>query len=193
METKGLIRDEFMTLRDEIKATKARLFWIVVVGLFGVPLLTSLASKGDMFVWLLLPYSVLVLILMFLAEQGSMMRAGRYIRERIEATTDHELGWEAWVESLPRFRYLDRQYVACFMIVFFMYYFVTIGVAFKLILAQEVNDMTGSTYYWYWFYGAGVTYAIGAIWAFLTLTHHWRSTVSTTPDKAEGGNRPAGR
>ena len=85
METRGLIRDEFVTLRDEIKATKARLFWIVLAGLFGVPLLTYLASKGDMFVWLLLPYSVLVLILMFLSEQGSMMRAGRYIRERIEA------------------------------------------------------------------------------------------------------------
>lgn len=188
MEMKGLFRDEFIALREEIKATKARLFWIVVMGLFGVPLLAYVASRGDMasqghmFVWLLLPYSVLVLILMFLAEQSSMMRAGRYIREKIESNAEHLVGWEAWVESLPQFRYMDKHYVACFVIVFFAYYFMTIGVALRIILAKEAADMTGSGFYWYWLYGAVVTYAIGAIWAVSTLRHHWKATVSTAGD-----------
>ncbi len=180
MDPKGLLRDEFITLREEIKATKARLFWIVMAGLFGVPALAYIASQGDMFVWLLLPFSVLVLILVFLSEQSSMMRAGRYIRERIECEKEMSLGWEAWVESLPQFRYMDRHYVACFVIVFFTYYFMTIGVAIRIILAKEATDMTGGNFYWYWFYGAIAAYAIGAIWAVFTLAHHWKATVSTS-------------
>ena len=179
-----LVRDEFVTLREEIKATKARLFCIVMTGLLGVPFLTYLATKTDLFVWLLLPFSVLLLILMFLAKQSSMMRAGRYIRERIESDTGHALGWEGWVESLPQFRYMDKQYVACFVIVFFAYYFTTIGVSIQVILAKEATDMTGSGLYWYWFYGAVAAYAIGAIWALITLRNHWNATVSTRTEGA---------
>ncbi|HUU82185.1 MAG TPA: hypothetical protein VM243_01655 [Phycisphaerae bacterium] len=179
MDNEALARDEFLTLRDEIKATKARLFWIVVMGLFGVPMLTYLATKTELFVWLLLPFSILVLILLFLAEQSSMMRAGRYIRERIECAAGRSLGWEGWVESMPRFRYMDKQYVASFMIVFFAYYFMTIGVSIQIILAKEATDMTGSGLYWYWFFGAIAAYAVGAVWALFTLRHHWKATVST--------------
>ena len=180
MEAKPLLRDEFNSLRMEIKATKARLFWVVLAGLFGIPLLAYIASQGDMFVWLLLPFSVLVLILVFLSEQSSMMRAGRYIRERIETQPETGTGWESWVESLPQFRYMDKSYITCFVLVFFTYYFMTIGVALRIILTKESADMTGRGLYWYWLYGAIAAYAIGAVWALYTLAHHWRSTVSTT-------------
>ncbi|MCP4247014.1 MAG: hypothetical protein GY778_08180 [bacterium] len=183
MEPQGLLRDEFVTLRDEIRATKARLFWIVVLGLFGVPLLAYLASQAHLFVWLLLPFSVLALILMFLAEQSSMMRAGRYIREKIETDAECSAGWEQWVESLPQFRFMDKQYVACFVIIFFAYYFLTIGVAVNMILSKQATDTTSGGFYSYWLYGAVVIYAIGAIWALWTLQHHWKATVSTTAEE----------
>jgi hypothetical protein len=176
------VRDEFLSLRDEIKSTKARLFWIVAIGLIGVPLLTYLASKSEFYVSLLLPYSVLLLIVVFLAEQSSMMRAGRYIRERIEsmggADTPH---WEGWIESRPQFRLVDRHYVACFLVVFFLYYFMTVAVVSNLILDKDEGDMTGRRIYLYWFGAALVTYLIGAMWAIVTLLQHWRSTVSTAP------------
>ena len=58
----------------------------------------------------------------------------------------------------------------------------TVGVVANLILNKEATDMTGGRTYWYWFYGALATYAIGAIWAIVTLFNHWRATVSTLSD-----------
>lgn len=184
-------RDEFMTLREEIRATRARLFRVLMVGLIGVPLLTYVATQAEFYVWLLLPYSVLLLIVVFLAEQSSMMRAGRYIREHIEGQKDGPR-WETWIESRPQFRLVDRHYVACFLIVFFLYYFMTVGLVIKMILDKERTDMSGSQLYWYWFYGALFTYAVGAIWAIATLLTHWRATVSTVPRQGDG-RLPEGR
>jgi len=181
MEGAATTHDEFVSLREEIRATRARLFRILMVGLIGVPLLTYVASKAEFFVSLLLPYSVLLLIVVFLAEQSSMMRAGRYIREHIERPGGDGPHWEAWIESRPQFRLVDRHYVACFLIVFFLYYFMTVGLVVNLILDMETKDMSGSSTYWYWLFGALVTYAVGAIWAIATLVTHWRATVSTTP------------
>ncbi len=181
MEGAATQRDEFMTLREEIRATRARLFRILMVGLIGVPLLTYVAAQAEFYVGLLVPYSVLLLIVVFLAEQSSMMRAGRYIREHIEGEGGDGPRWETWIESRPQFRLVDRHYVACFLIVFFLYYFMTVGQVIKLILDKERTDMSGTQYYWYWLYGAMVTYALGAIWAMTTLVTHWRSTVSTVP------------
>jgi len=183
MEGAATQRDEFISLRDEIRATRARLFRILMVGLIGVPLLTYVAAQAEFYVWLLLPYSVLLLIVVFLAEQSSMMRAGRYIREHIESTGAGGPRWETWIESRPQFRLVDRHYVACFLIVFFLYYFMTVGLVINLILNQEAKDMTGSQTYWYWFYGALVTYALGAIWALATLLSHWKATISTLPNR----------
>ncbi|MCP4593894.1 MAG: hypothetical protein GY842_24430 [bacterium] len=179
MDTSANQQDEFLSLRQEIRASRTRLFWILVIGLIGVPALTYLATLAEFYIWLLVPYSVLLLIVMFLSEQSSMMRAGRYIRERIETESGTGPQWEGWLESRPHFRTVDRHYVACFLIVFFLYYFMTVGVAINLILRKEATDMSGSSTYWYWFYGALVTYAIGAIWALATLVTHWRATVST--------------
>lgn len=182
MESMASVRDEFVSLREEIKATKARLFWIVALGLVGVPILTHLATRAEFYVWLLLPYSVLLLIVVFLAEQSSMMRAGRYIRERIEALGGEDAPhWEGWIESRPQFRLVDRHYVACFLVVFFLYYFMTVAVVGDLILDKDAKDMSGRQTYLYWFGAALVTYFVGACWALVTLVQHWRSTVSTAP------------
>ncbi|MCB9849991.1 MAG: hypothetical protein H6817_04730 [Phycisphaerales bacterium] len=186
MEGDATLRDEFLTLREEIRSTKARLFRLLVLGLVGVPLLAFLASRAEVFhVWLLLPYSVLLLIVVFLSEQNSMMRAGRYIRENIENGNAGAPRWESWIESQPKFRLADRHYVACFLIVFFLYYFLMVGIVIKLILDKERTDMTGGPTYWYWFYSALVTYAIGAIWAIATLFNHWKTTVSTSPQSGK--------
>jgi hypothetical protein len=182
MSTTASLQDEFRSLREEIRSTKARLFRLIIIGSLGVPLLTFLASRADFFVSLLLPYSVLLLIVVFLSEQNSMMRAGRYIRECIESGDADSPRWENWIESRPQFRLADRHYVACFLIVFFLYYFMTVGVVINLILNKEAKDMSGGATYWYWFFAALVTYLIGAIWAIVTLLHHWRATISTAPN-----------
>ena len=60
--------------------------------------------------------------------------------------------------------------------------FMTVGIVINLILNKERTDMSGGQTYWYWFYGALVTYAIGAVWAIATLFNHWKTTISTSPN-----------
>lgn len=178
MDNSSFAREQFLTLREEIKQTKSRLFWISAMGLFGVPLLTIFASQveRERFVALLVPYFVLVIILMFLAEQNALMRAGRFIRERLEKDAGAPSGWEAWLESRPDLRLMDRHFFAGFIIVFFVYYFMTIGLALQGLWVEKDRDSVAMS----WLIGAIATYAIGAIWALATLIQHWRSCVGTS-------------
>ncbi len=86
MNKDDFLLQQFITLRDEIKAIKARSFWIVVMGLFGVPIIMYLAESlpSAEFLTPMIPYVVLIVIVIFIAEQSALMRAGRYIRRRAE-------------------------------------------------------------------------------------------------------------
>lgn len=178
MQAEQFLQQQFTALRQEIMARQMRMFWIAVMGLLGLPMLTYFAATGTWIVLLLVPYFVLVLIIMFVAEHNEMMRAGRYIREHIEPSVGYSPGWEKWLESNPQFRILERQFFACFIIVFFVYYFIAIGLAIQHLWGEAESDPSGL--YWYWVYGAISTYTIGAIWAVSTLVQHWRFSVSTS-------------
>lgn len=175
MDKQEFLKSHFQTLREEIKAIKTRSFWIVAMGLFGVPVLTYMAQGASKYVSLLVPYLVLVIIIMFLAEQNALMRAGRYIREMVEPQIPQTVGWEAWLESRRDLRMMDRHLLACFTLVFFLYYFMSIGNAMQTLLPDVEHTEAG----WYWLIGASVTYGIGAVWALSTLFHHWRSCTGT--------------
>ena len=106
-----------------------------------------------------------------------MMRAGRYIREHIENATAHELGWEEWLESRTELRLFDKHSSACFMIIFFAYYFLAIGLAMHRLIVEAADDPSGI--YWYGAYGAAAVYLIATVWGFGTLFHYWKSSMST--------------
>lgn len=184
MERQAFLQSTFETLRDEIKATKARLFWIVAMGLFGVPVIVALAVNEKLaegtskFVSLLIPYLVLVLIIMFLSEQNALMRAGRYLKEHVEPNVDNVTGWETWLGRHDDLRLMDKHLFACFTLVFFLYYFMAVGLALQTLVPSEPSDTNR-----YWLIGASTTYAIGAIWALFTLLAHWRSCTTTTDKK----------
>jgi len=177
METKGLVKEEFNTLREEIKMVRNRAFWILCMGLFGIPILTYLASDSERPVMLLVPFSALALLISYLTEQSNMMRAARYIRERIETDSENGLGWEDWLESSTRHRLLERHFVACMIVILFIYYCLTIGIAMR----GFFNDITGdpSMVTWYWLIGMGTIYSVGALWALSILLHHWKTSVSS--------------
>ena len=178
MQADQFLQQQFTVLRQEILARQTRMFWIATIGLLGFPMLTYFAAIGTWIVLCLVPYFVLVLIIMFVAEQSEMMRAGRYIREHIEPSVEYSPGWESWLESKPQFRQLERQFFACFVIVFFVYYFIATGLAINHLWGEASGDPSGL--YRSWAYGAVATYAIGAVWAASTLIQHWRCSVSTT-------------
>ena len=183
METNSFSRDQFITLRDEIKGIQARLYWTVVLSVFGIPLLTFWASSANNPALLLVPISVPALLVHFLAQQSHMMRAGRYIRERLEQSLGASPGWEAWLESRPQFRLMDRHFTAYFTVTFFVYYVTTIGLAIQRLMEEAAADPSGQ--YRVWMYGSVAIYAVGGIWAVSTLMHHWKSSVSTAADSRD--------
>ena len=159
----------------EIKATKSRLYKTVCLGLVAIPVLTFLAEQpGIRFVGPIIPFVVLLLTILFVAEEHALMRCGRYIRLQIEPT--FESGWEQWLESQPKLRIMDKYLFGCFLIVFFVFYFSSVGIAIeKLWTTDDGGLSTGIKAA-----AGGVVYGIGAIWMIVTLVHHWRSCIATS-------------
>lgn len=168
---------EYLCLRKEILARQNRAFWTAVLGLLGIPAFTYIAADARTIVWLILPLVVLVVIVLFLAEQNAMMRAGRYIRERIESATEVPLGWEQYLESDPHFRLMEKHYFACFIVVFFAYYALAVAIAVVRLWQDAAADPSG-LYRWFFYGGLGV-YAIATLWGLATLLRHWKSSVTT--------------
>ena len=69
MNQEEFLAAEYHALRSEIDQRQMRMFWIVTIGLLGVPMLTYLAADTNRLVWLVMPYFILVVLLMFLKEQ----------------------------------------------------------------------------------------------------------------------------
>ena len=177
MEDNQFLRDQFASIRREIEGLQTRVFWTVIIGLLAVPTMTYLTWDTDALVWLVLPFFMLVLMMLFVAQHHQMMRAGRFMREEIEPRLRDTPSWEAWIESRPEYRLLDRHFFACFTIVFFVYYAVTMGTSLERLWTAAADERTGLT--WWFLYGAMATYTIATIWALVTLVHHWRSSVGT--------------
>ena len=93
MEPQQIVMQQFQALRAEIDATRSRLFRIVCLGVVVVPVLMYLAEKAEVeFVAAIVPFVVLVLNVLFVSEEHSLMRCGRYMRERIEPLIDNRRG-----------------------------------------------------------------------------------------------------
>ena len=183
MDKKDYLIQQFATLRREIEDQQRRVFWIVVMGLLGVPVLTYFLLTANTPIWMTLPLLLLVLIVLFLAQQNNMMRAGRYIREHIESQVDYTPGWESWIESRPELRVMDKQFAASLIILFFLFYFLLIGLALHDLAVKAFQDASGGE--WLWFGGAAAVYGIATLFGLATLIHHWRSSVGTTPGPKE--------
>ena len=177
MEKQDFVKEQYQALRAEIGATKSRLFKTVCVGLVVVPVLTFMAEMPEVrFVGPIIPFVVLVLTILFVAEEHALMRCGRYIRERIEPLIEQGAGWEAWLESQPSLRMMDRCLFGCFLITFFVFYFASTGLAIASLWTSGDGGMSGG----YKAAAGGVVYGIGALWMIFTVLHHWRSCTATT-------------
>ncbi len=177
MEKLDLVREQYRALRTEVDLIKGRLFITVCLGLVIVPVLTYLAELPDTrFVGPLLPFVILVLTMLFLAEEQALMRCGRYIRERLEPLIEAGAGWEAWLESQPELRAMDKCLFGAFVITFFVFYFMSVGMAIEALWTSDTGGMSGE----YKAVAGSVVYGIGAVWMIITLLHHWRSCTATS-------------
>lgn len=184
MKREEYLVQQFLTLRREIEGQQTRVFWIIVIGLLGMPLLGYLLLSATTPIWMTLPFLLLVLIVLYLTEQNHMIRAGRYIRDYIETQVDFSPAWEGWLQSHAELRVVDKHFSSCFVVLFFLYYFLTIAFSLYRLTVAAFDSTTSAD--WALVYGAAVTYAIATIWGLSTLFRHWRSTISP-PKEPKGG------
>ena len=176
MNRQEYLAHQFATLRREIEGQQMRIFWIIMVGLLGLPLLGYFLLTATTQIWLTLPFFSLVLIILYLAEQNHMIRAGRYIREYIEPNVDFKPAWENWLSGHPELRLIDQHFSSCFVLLFFLYYFVSLVlVMHRLVTAAIFGE---SQQDWWWVGCVGTIYFVVTIWGGSTLIHHWRSLIS---------------
>jgi len=116
---------QFVTLREEIRETKARIFYIMGIGLFVVPGGEYLSrTMGAPVVQVILPILVVCVGLFYLSENHALMRCGRYIRQQIETNVEGAMGWEQWLESKDSCnpRSVDRYVSYAFYLLISVYY-----------------------------------------------------------------------
>lgn len=137
MDRSEFLKQEYLTLRREIYATKDRIFKIMGFGLVVVPSSHLLAETLEIeMVTYSLPLLVIVVALIFLAENNALMRCGHYIKNSIEKSVQDIVGWENWLESKSAFptRNVDKYCSWAFYLLFFVYYVGSVFIATKVSL-----------------------------------------------------------
>lgn len=166
---------QYQTLREEIRDTKARIYKLIGLALLIMPAAQYLVGTSHLPVLLLgLPLIILIMALLYVSENHSLMRCGRYIRTHIENKI-HGEGWEEWLESKDSCepRNVDKFVNFCFYGLFFLYYTVAVCLAVQYTADHYSQLATGST--------IGAYSAIGVVYAtFLLKTI--RLTTSTKLD-----------
>ncbi len=170
------LRMQFQALRAEIDATQGRLFRLVCLAGLGLPALLYLGERPETeFLAPVLPFAVLVLVMLYLSEQHALMRCGRYMRERIEPLIEEGAGWEAWLESQPTLRVMDKSIFWCVVLTSFVFFFSAVGLGIR-----ELMDSTDAVIAAeYKVYFGGALYALAAFWMAITVLHYWRACTST--------------
>lgn len=165
---------EYQTLRKEIETSKSNMFKLVVGGAAIIPAAQSLAINYSIGVLTLaLPLIVVVLILLFLTENHSVMRAGTYILEKIEPRVEGKAGWETWLNSEKgghSRRTVDKLLIFAFSILAAAYFMLSVVLATRHAL-QEFGQQGQ-----YLFAGAYV--GIGMILAFVLYSQAQTNTKS---------------
>jgi len=106
MNKDEFLKLQFKSLREEIKETKSRIFRILNIGIIAIPasLYFGITAKINIII-LVIPFLIIAVSLLYLSENHSLMRAGRYIKEYIEKEVKNGnkefIGWEEWLESKP--------------------------------------------------------------------------------------------
>lgn len=131
---------EYVTLRKEIEISKANMFKLIVGGAAIVPAAQSLATTYDIgAITLALPLIVVVLVLMFLTENHSVMRAGTYILEQIEPRVVGDGGWEIWLNAARgriKTRTVDKLLIFAFSVLASCYFVVSVVLAVRYALKE---------------------------------------------------------
>jgi uncharacterized membrane protein YfcA len=172
MPTDDFMMQQYLALRDEIRESKARIFWLLIIGMFLVMAAGYLvAEHPSAFANAAIPFLLLGLMLSFVSEQNNIARAGRYLRETVEPTIQNVVGWEHWLESKPRLREVDHAFVIGFSVLFLIFFAITTSLSL-----MQLDRRAHEAYVW----AAGIAYLLGAFCIAFVLWRHWRSSTAAT-------------
>src|SRR5262245_35807175 len=111
MNDSDFLKHQFITLREEIRESKARIFKLVIFGAIFVPVAGYAADRLQLFfATASIPLVLVLLMLNFISEQNAIIRAGRYLKEHVEPKIAGVTGWEKWLESNHKLRSVDRYF-----------------------------------------------------------------------------------
>ena len=97
MSAEEFMKQQYLTLREEIRSSKARIFKLLVMGTLFVPAVSLAAQEFKYtFANASIPFILLVLMLAFVMEQNSIVRAGKYLKNHVEPKIEGHPTWEAW-------------------------------------------------------------------------------------------------
>lgn len=171
MNSDEFSKQQYITLRAEISESKARVFWLLILGIFLVMAAGYLAAEHpSAFANGGIPILLLALMLSFIAEESNISRAGRYLREVVEPKINDET-WEKWLEKHGRYREVDRAFVVGFSVIFLTFFLISATLAVR----QLDQGIQPKQLVW----TAGAAYACGAVCIIYVLARHW--TASTGP------------
>lgn len=182
MDRDEFLKHQFLTLRKEVEESKNRVFQTMGFGLVVVPGSHYLAQTYKLDTAILsLPLLVVVVALVYLAENNAIMRCGRYIKHHIEPQVSDMVGWESWLERTSTFdtRAVDRNMSYAFYLLFLVYFAGSVFMATRFALA-EFGNLCGAAL-------LGGYFAVGT-WFLIFLVRTSKVSTSTLGDD----NRSAG-
>lgn len=170
MPIEEFMKQQYLTLRDEIRASKSRIFIILILGTLVIPAVGYAAMAANVvYASASMPFIILVLMLAFVMEQNSIIRAGTYLKHHVEPHMEGITTWESWLEGNKSLRDTDRYFFGTFLLVFFVFYAIGTGSALESLNGQYPDQG------WY----AGAAYAIGGLWFAIVLFRHWHACTAT--------------
>ena len=170
----------FETLRREIHEAKARLNFLIILGLVGAPILayfaTTTGSPGRLNVLLLIsPLMLLLLLVHYFGEQVTIMRAGRYIFQRLEKS---DQDWEHWIDSL-RGQVSEPPVFPLFLIVTLGFSILMGALAVTNLLHLDKLQMSVLMYQ-VCVIAVPTIYAVSLIWILVVLVRFWHGAFKAT-------------
>jgi hypothetical protein len=171
MSDEDFNRQQYLTLCEEIRASKSRIFWLLILGIAVVVVSGYLAAEHPLaFTNAATPFLLIALMLSYVAEQNNIARAGRYVREVIEPRHASSLGWERWLESKQTLREVDHCFVMGFSVLFLVFFAVATSLTLRNLDKYQKS--------WY-VLAAGAAYTLGAALVAYVLWRHWRAAGAT--------------
>jgi hypothetical protein len=172
MPTEDFMKQQYLTLRDEIRESKARIFWLLIIGIFLVMAAGYLvAAQPNAFANAAVPFLLIALMLAYVSEQNNIARAGRYLRETVEPTIQNIVGWEHWLESKPKLRETDHQFVIGVTVLFLIFYAITTSLTLT-----QLDRYAHEAYVW----AAAIAYLLGAVCIMYVFYRHYTSSTAAT-------------